>query len=155
MKKISVTASTIGITYCEPDQLIELWKWTDENNRQFDIHAPAVFDQKYLAARRGWEGGSFEWLDHVWNIRPECYCCSCHQNLRTGEEKLIADAGASIALVPDMEQVLGLVNFNARPFLDSNITCGLGLDGAVVAYGHNIWTAHERLSNCTKNGRSA
>ena len=53
---ISVTASTIGITYCEPDQLKELWEWTDRNNRQFDIHAPAVFDQKYLAERRGWEG---------------------------------------------------------------------------------------------------
>ena len=138
--KISVTASTIGITYCEPDQLIELWKWTDENNRQFDIHAPAVFDQKYLAARRGWEGGSFEWLDHVGILGPNVIAAHA-QNLRPGEEKLIADAGASIALVPDMEQVLGLVNFNARPFLDSNITCGLGLDGAVVAYGHNMWTA--------------
>ena len=52
--KISVTASTIGITYCEPDQLIELWKWTIDNDRQFDIHAPAVLDHKYLASRRGW-----------------------------------------------------------------------------------------------------
>ncbi len=138
--KISVTASTIGITYCEPDQLVELWKWTDENNRQFDIHAPAVMDHKYLASRRGWEGGSFEWLDHVGILGPNVI--SAHsQNLRPGEAELIAKCGASVALVPDMEQVLGLVNFDAKKFLESNVTCGLGLDGPVVAYGHDLWTA--------------
>mgnify|MGYP003319692385 FL=1 len=138
--RISVTASTIGITYCEPDQLIELWKWTDANNRQFDIHAPAVFDQKYLAARRGWEGGSFEWLDHVGILGPNLIAAHA-QNLRPGEEKLIHDRGAAIALVPDMEQVLGLVSFDAKQFLESDVNCGLGLDGPVVAYGHDIWAA--------------
>jgi 5-methylthioadenosine/S-adenosylhomocysteine deaminase len=135
----SVTASTIGITYCEPDQLKELWEWTDANDRQFDIHAPAVFDQKYLAARRGWEGGSFEWLDHAGILGPNVIAGHA-QNLRPGESELIRDRGATIALVPDMEQVLGLVHFNARNFLDNGVTCGIGLDGPVVAYGHDLWT---------------
>ena len=149
--KISVTASTIGITYCEPDQLIELWKWTVDNDRQFDIHAPAVLDHKYLASRRGWEGGSFEWLDHVGILGPNVI--SAHsQNLRSGEEKLIADCGAAVALVPDMEQVLGLVNFDAKKFLESNVTCGLGLDGPVVAYGHDLWTAMRSFLTAQRMG---
>ncbi len=115
-------------------------KWTDANNRQFDIHAPAVFDQKYLAARRGWEGGSFEWLDHVGILGPNLIAAHA-QNLRPGEEKLIHDRGAAVALVPDMEQVLGLVSFDAKQFLESDVNCGLGLDGPVVAYGHDIWAA--------------
>ena len=149
--KISVTASTIGITYCEPDQLVELWKWTDDNDRQFDIHAPAVMDHKYLASRRGWEGGSFEWLDHVGILGPNVI--SAHsQNLRTGEAELIAKCGASVALVPDMEQVLGLVNFDAKKFLESNVTCGLGLDGPVVAYGHDLWTAMRSFLTAQRMG---
>ena len=138
-ERITVTASTIGITYCEPDQLKELWQWTDRNDRQFDIHAPAVFDQKYLAKRRGWEGGSFEWLDHAGILGPNVIAAHA-QNLRAGEAQLIRDRGATIALVPDMEQVLGLVSFDARQFLDRGVTCGIGLDGPVVAYGHDIWT---------------
>jgi len=137
---ISVTASTIGITYCEPDQLKELWQWTDANDRQFDIHAPAVFDQKYLAERRGWQGGSFEWLDQAGILGPNVIAGHA-QNLRPGEAELIRSRGATIALVPDMEQVLGLVSFDARQFLDRGVTCGLGLDGPVVAYGHDLWTA--------------
>jgi len=137
---ISVTASTIGITYCEPDQLKQLWQWTDDNHRQFDIHAPAVLDQKYLAERRGWEGGSFEWLDSVGILGPNLIAAHA-QNLRPGEAELIRDRGAAIALVPDMEQVLGLVDFDARQYLDTGVTCGLGLDGPVVAYGHDLWTA--------------
>ena len=138
--RITVTASTIGISYCEPDQLKALWQWTIDNDRQFDIHAPAIMDTKFLAARRGWEGGSFEWLDQEGLLGPNLI--SAHsQNLRPGEAELIRDRGASIALVPDMEQVLGLVSFNAREFLDNDVTCGLGLDGPVVAYGHDLWVA--------------
>ncbi len=137
---ISVTASSIGITYCEPEQLKELWQWTVSNDRQFDIHAPAVFDQKYLAKRRGWEGGSFEWLNEMGILSPNVIAAHA-QNLKPGEADLIRDSGASIALVPDMEQVLGLVSFDARNFLERGVTCGLGLDGPVVAYGHDLWTA--------------
>ena len=138
--RITVTASTIGISYCEPDQLKVLWQWTIDNDRQFDIHAPAIMDTKFLAARRGWEGGSFEWLDQEGLLGPNLI--SAHsQNLRPGEAELIRDRGASIALVPDMEQVLGLVSFDAREFLDNDVTCGLGLDGPVVAYGHDLWVA--------------
>lgn len=138
--RITVTASTIGISYCEPDQLKLLWEWTIANHRQFDIHAPAIMDTKFLAARRGWQGGSFEWLDSEGMLGPNLI--SAHsQNLRPGEAELVRDRGASIALVPDMEQVLGLVSFDARQFLDHGVTCGLGLDGPVVAYGHDLWTA--------------
>lgn len=139
-ERITVTASTIGISYCEPDQLKVLWEWTIANDRQFDIHAPAIMDTKYLASRRGWQGGSFEWLDAEGILGPNLI--SAHsQNLRPGEAELIRDRGAAIALVPDMEQVLGLVSFDARQFLDNGVTCGIGLDGPVVAYGHNLWTA--------------
>ena len=136
----TVTASSIGITYCEPEQLKALWEWTVANDRQFDIHAPAVFDQKYLADRRGWKGGSFEWLADAGILGPNVIAAHA-QNLRPGEADLIRDCGATIALVPDMEQVLGLVSFDARQFLERNVTCGLGLDGPVVAYGHDLWTA--------------
>ncbi len=40
-----------------------------------------------------------------------------------------------------MEQVLGLVDFDSRQYLDAGVTCGIGLDGPVVAYGHDLWTA--------------
>lgn len=139
-ERISVTASTIGITYCEPEQLKALWQWTVDHDRQFDIHAPAIFDQKYLAARRGWTGGSFEWLAEMGILSSNLI--SAHaQNIRPGEAELIAQAGARIALVPDMEQVLGLVNFDSRQYLDKGIACGLGLDGPVVAYGHDLWAS--------------
>jgi 5-methylthioadenosine/S-adenosylhomocysteine deaminase len=136
----SVTASTIGITYCKPDEFKEIWQWTVDNDRQFDIHAPSVLDTKYLSERRGWEGGSFEWMDHEGMLGPNVIAAHA-QNLRPGEAKLISDRGAHIALVPDMEQVLGLVDFDSRQFLDAGITCGIGLDGPVVAYGHDLWTA--------------
>lgn len=138
--RISVTASTIGITYCEPSQLKALWTWTDDNDRQFDIHAPAVMDRQYLGQRRGWDGGSFEWLDSQGILAPNVIAAHA-QNLRPGEADLIADRGVSIALVPDMEMVLGLVTFDASQFLDRGVRCGIGLDGPVVAYGHNLWTA--------------
>lgn len=136
----SVTASTIGITYCEPEQLKAIWEWTAAHDRQFDIHAPAVLDSKYLAQRRGWEGGSFEWLDDVGILSPNVIAAHA-QSVRPGEPALIKDRGARIALVPDMEQVLGLVQFDARQYLDEGVVCGIGLDGPVVAYGHDLWTA--------------
>lgn len=137
---ISVTASTIGITYCEPAQLKGLWQWTVDHDAQFDIHAPAVLDKKYLRERRGWEGGSFQYLDQLGMLAPNVIAAHA-QNLEAGEADLIADSGMTIALVPDMEQVLGLVSFDARQYLDRGVSCGIGLDGPVVAYGHDLWTA--------------
>lgn len=136
----TVTASTIGITYCTPDEFKAIWQWTVDHDRQFDVHAPSVLDTKYLAERRGWEGGSFEWMDHEGILGPNVIAAHA-QNLRPGEADMIKARGASIALVPDMEQVLGLVDFDSRAFLDVGVTCGIGLDGPVVAYGHDLWTA--------------
>lgn len=136
----SVTASTIGITYCTPDEFKAIWQWTMDNGRQFDVHAPSVLDTRYLAERRGWTGGSFEWMDHEGILGPNVIAAHA-QTLRPGEAKLIAARGAKIALVPDMEQVLGLVEFDARGFVENGVTCGIGLDGPVVAYGHDLWTA--------------
>jgi len=136
----TVTASTIGITYCAPDEFKAIWQWTVDNCRQFDVHAPSVLDTKYLAERRGWEGGTFEWMDHEGILGPNVIAAHA-QTLRPGEAGLIGDRGAKIALVPDMEQVLGLVEFDARAFLDARVTCGIGLDGPVVAYGHDLWPA--------------
>ncbi len=136
----SVTASSIGIAYCTPDEFKEIWQWTVDNGRQFDVHAPSVLDTRYLAERRGWEGGSFEWMDHEGILGPNVIAAHA-QHLRPGEHELIKSQGARIALVPDMEQVLGLVAFDARKYLDNNVICGIGLDGPVVAYGHDLWTA--------------
>ena len=136
----SVTASTIGITYCAPDEFKEIWKWTVANDRQFDVHAPSVLDTRYLAERRGWEGGSFEWMDSEGILSPNVIAAHA-QNLRPGEADLIKSRNARIALVPDMEQVLGLVDFDARKYLEAGVICGIGLDGPVVAYGHDLWTA--------------
>ncbi|MBT4738922.1 MAG: amidohydrolase family protein [Rhodospirillaceae bacterium] len=136
----TVTASTIGITYCTPDEFKEIWQWTMDNDRQFDVHAPSVLDTRYLKERRGWEGGSFEWMDHEGILGPNVIAAHA-QTLQPGEADLISQCGAHIALVPDMEQVLGLVEFDSRKFLDAGVTCGIGLDGPVVAYGHDLWTA--------------
>jgi 5-methylthioadenosine/S-adenosylhomocysteine deaminase len=136
----SVTASTIGITYCAPEEFRAIWQWTKDNYRQFDIHAPSVLDTRYLAERRGWSGGSFAWMDHEGLLGPNVIAAHA-QNLRPGEAELIRARGATIALVPDMEAVLGLVDFQARHYLDHGVACGIGLDGPVVAYGHDLWTA--------------
>ena len=136
----TVTASTIGITYCTPDEFKRIWQWTIDNDRQFDVHAPSVLDTRYLAERRGWEGGSFEWMDHEGILGPNVIAAHA-QTIRPGEAELIKSRGARIALVPDMEQVLGLVEFDARAYLDNGVICGIGLDGPVVAYGHDLWTA--------------
>jgi 5-methylthioadenosine/S-adenosylhomocysteine deaminase len=147
----SVTASTIGLTYCDPGALKALWQWTVDNDRQFDIHAPAVLDQKYLAERTGWKGGSFEWLADQGILSPNVLAAHA-QNLRPGEAELIRSCGARIALCPDMEQVLGLVNFDARHFIEHGVACGLGLDGPVVAYNHDLWTALRGLLTAQRLG---
>src|SRR6266850_195701 len=44
-----------------------------------------------------------------------------------------------------MEAFLGLVEFDARNFLDRNVACGIGLDGCVVSYHHNLWYSARQL----------
>ncbi|MBT6961864.1 MAG: amidohydrolase family protein, partial [Rhodospirillaceae bacterium] len=80
----TVTASTIGITYCTPDEFKEIWQWTMDNDRQFDVHAPSVLDTRYLKERRGWEGGSFEWMDHEGILGPNVIAAHA-QTLQPGE----------------------------------------------------------------------
>ena len=63
------------------------------------------------------------------------------QGLRPGEHKLIADLGASVTLIPDMESILGWVHFDSSQFLTDEVTVGIGLDGPVVSYAHNLWLA--------------
>lgn len=134
---IVVTTSSIGIAYCGKDDLKLLWDWTQEHGTQFDIHAPAAMDRKYLP-RRGWTKGSFHYLDSIGILAPNVI--SAHaQMLAPGEYDLIRDSGATISLVPDMELWLGLVAFDCRNFLDRDIPCGIGLDGPVVSYHHNLW----------------
>jgi 5-methylthioadenosine/S-adenosylhomocysteine deaminase len=54
---------------------------------------------------------------------------------------LIADRGAAVGMVPDMELLLGLVQFNVAEYLKYGAKVGIGLDGPVVAYGHSLWNA--------------
>lgn len=149
--KTTVTASTIGITYCAPEEFREIAAWTRKNNRQFDVHAPSVMDTRYLAERRGWKGGSFDWMDHEGILGPNVIAAHA-QTLRPGEADLIRDRGVKISLVPDMEQVLGLVEFQARHYIENNVVCGIGLDGPVVAYGHDLWTAMRALLTAQRMG---
>jgi cytosine/adenosine deaminase-related metal-dependent hydrolase len=135
---MSVTASTIGITYCSTSDLHALYDWTVANGKQFDIHAPSMMDGKYLKDTRGWEGGSFDWLAAEDMLGPNVIAIHA-QHLREGEAKLLGDAGASVSLVPDMELILGLVTFDSRQYLDAGVTISIGLDGPVVSYGHNLW----------------
>lgn len=134
---VVVTTSSIGIAYCGKDDLKPLWEWTQQHGTQFDIHAPAAMDRKYLP-QRGWTKGSFQYLDNMGILSPNLI--SAHaQMLAPGEHDLIRDRGATISLVPDMELWLGLVAFDCRNFLDRGIACGIGLDGPVVSYHHNLW----------------
>jgi 5-methylthioadenosine/S-adenosylhomocysteine deaminase len=140
---VTIATGPIGITYVREGELRPIWEFTAEHGLQFDIHAPAFMDRKYLSSR-GWEGGSFEYLDHLGILGPNLI--SAHsQVLREGEHDLIASRGATIALVPDMEAFLGLVDFDARRFLERGVACGIGLDGCVVSYHHNLWYSARQL----------
>lgn len=137
---VTVTAGTISITYVGYDDLHQLWQWTQDNDEQFDIHAPSMMDRKYLAQNRGWTGGSFEWLDSEGMLNEKLIGIHA-QMLQPGEHKLIADRGAAVGMVPDMELLLGLVQFNVSEYLRHGAKIGIGLDGPVVAYGHSLWNA--------------
>ncbi len=135
---MSVTASSIGITYCSGADLHTLYDWTVAHGKQFDIHAPSMMDGKYLADTRGWTGGSIEWLSAENMLGPNVIAIHA-QNLRPGEARLLAAAGASVSLVPDMELILGMVTFDSRQYAEAGVTMSIGLDGPVVSYGHNLW----------------
>jgi 5-methylthioadenosine/S-adenosylhomocysteine deaminase len=140
---VTMATGPIGITYVREGELKPIWEFTRDHGLQFDIHAPAFMDRKYLASR-GWEGGSFEYLDELGILGPNVI--SAHsQVLHDGEYDLIAERKATIALVPDMEAFLGLVEFDARNFLDRGVACGIGLDGCVVSYHHNLWYSARQL----------
>lgn len=143
---VTIATGPIGITYVKEGELKPIWEYTAANGLQFDIHAPAFMDRKYLASR-GWEGGSFEYLDELGILGPNVI--SAHsQVIRENEYDLIARRGATVALVPDMEAFLGLVEFDARNFLDRDVACGIGLDGCVVSYHHNLWySARQMVQN--------
>lgn len=151
---MSVTASTIGITYVSESDLRALYQWTLDHGKQFDIHAPSMMDAAYLKEVRGWEGGSFEWL-HSEGMLDEHVIGIHAQNIRPGEAELLARAGASVSLVPDMELILGMVTFDSRQYLDAGVTVGLGLDGPVVSYGHNFWLGMRSYLMAQRIGDSA
>jgi 5-methylthioadenosine/S-adenosylhomocysteine deaminase len=151
---MSVSASTIGITYCSPSDLHTLYEWTLSNNKQFDIHSPSMMDKKYLKETRGWEGGSFEWLAAENMLSPNVIAIHA-QGFRENEPKLLADAGATVSLVPDMELIMGFVSFDSKPYLDAGVTFGLGLDGPVVSYGHNLWMSLRGYLMAQRIGDSA
>nr|BFE56186.1 5'-deoxyadenosine deaminase [Dactylosporangium thailandense] len=135
---VSVTAGSIGITYCTPEDLHALYDWTVAHGEQFDIHAPSYMDKRYLAERRGWTGGSIEWLDSEGMLAPHVIAIHA-QGLVDGEAERLAAAGASVSLVPDMELILGMVTFDSRRYDEAGVTTSLGLDGPVVAYGQTLW----------------
>jgi 5-methylthioadenosine/S-adenosylhomocysteine deaminase len=143
---VTLATGPIGITYVREGELKPIWEFTRDNGLQFDIHAPAFMDRKHLASR-GWEGGSFQYLDELGILGPNVI--SAHsQVLHEGEYDLIASRKATIALVPDMEAFLGLVEFDTRNFFDRGVACGIGLDGCVVSYHHNLWySARQMIQN--------
>jgi 5-methylthioadenosine/S-adenosylhomocysteine deaminase len=141
---VNVTAGTVGITYVDPGDLHQLFDWTIANGEQFDIHVPSMMDKVYLEKRRGWSGGSFEWLDHEGMLGPNVIGIHA-QRLAPGEHALVGERGASVSMVADMEALLGLVQFDAGSYLKHGATVSLGLDGPVVSYGQNLWHTMKSL----------
>lgn len=137
---IEVTTGTIGIAYLNMKDLPKIWEWTQRHNAQFDIHAPSGGDVQFLG-KRGWPGGSFEYLDAHGMLGPSLLAGNAQLHMRPGEHDLVANRGAKICLVPDTLTILGAAKFEAKAFVERGVDMGLGLDGAVVAYHQNMWAA--------------
>jgi 5-methylthioadenosine/S-adenosylhomocysteine deaminase len=143
--KISMTASTISITYLEdPEELKRIFDWTIAHGSQFDIHVPSNMDKKHLAEKYGWQGGSIDWLVDRGIAGPNVIGIHANRML-PHEPGLLGEHGSSVGMIPDMEMLLGLIQFNARQFLDAGVTVGIGLDGPVVSYGHSLWNAMKSM----------
>src|SRR5215831_14168703 len=130
---IEVTTGTIGIAYVRFDDLAPIHDWTLAHDAVFDIHAPSGGDQQHLA-RRGWAGGSFEWLEDRGILGPNVLAGNAQLHVRAGEHDLVARRGAKICVVPDTLFLLGASAFEVQAWTDRGVDVGIGLDGSVIAY---------------------
>ena len=137
---IEVTTGTIGIAYIRFDDLEPIHDWTLAHHAIFDIHAPSGGDQQHLA-RRGWAGGSFEWLEDRGILGPNVLAGNAQLHVRPGEHDLVARRGAKICVVPDTLFLLGASEFEVQAWTDRGVDVGIGLDGSVIAYHQNLWMA--------------
>ncbi len=137
---IEVTTGTIGIAYINMDDVKVIHDWTLANNAQFDIHAPSGGDQQHLA-KRGWAGGSFEWLEDRGILGPNVLAGNAQLHVRPGEHDLVARRHAKICVVPDTLLLLGASQFDVRSFTERGVDVGIGLDGSVIAYHQNLWAS--------------
>jgi 5-methylthioadenosine/S-adenosylhomocysteine deaminase len=142
---IEVTTGTIGIAYIRFDDLKPIHDWTIANKAIFDIHAPSGGDQQHLA-KRGWPGGSFEFLDDRGILGPNVLAGNAQVHVRPGEHDLVARRGAKICVVPDPLFLLGASQFEVKSWTDRGVDVGIGLDGSVIAYHQNLWMAMHAIN---------
>lgn len=142
---IEVTTGTIGIAYINFDDLKPIHDWTLAHNAIFDIHAPSGGDQQHLA-KRGWPGGSFEWLDDRGILGPNVLAGNAQVHVRPGEHDLVAKRGAKICVVPDPLFLLGSAKFEVKAWTERGVDVGIGLDGSVIAYHQNLWMAMHAIN---------
>lgn len=151
---IEVTTGTIGIAYVRFDDLKPIHDWTLANHAIFDIHAPSGGDQQHLA-KRGWPGGSFEWLDDRGILGPNVLAGNAQVHVRPGEHDLVAARGAKICVVPDTLFLLGSSQFEVRAWTERGVDVGIGLDGSVIAYHQNLWMAMHAINGIQRVHDSA
>lgn len=151
---IEVTTGTIGIAYLRFDDLKPIHDWTLANGSMFDIHAPSGGDQQHLA-KRGWRGGSFEWLDDRGILGPNVLAGNAQVHVRPGEHDLVARRGAKICVVPDTLFLLGSSRFEVKAWTERGVDVGIGLDGSVIAYHQNLWMAMHSINGVQRVHDSA
>jgi len=137
-ERITVTTGSLGITYVSENDLREIWDWTVEKGEQMDMHLPTHMDTVYFPSRRGWDGGSFEWLAKKGMLGPNLIAAHA-LHLRAGEHELVAENQVKVAAIPGMNLLQGAVRFDIRSFVERAVDVGLGLDGPVVSYDQNLW----------------
>lgn len=136
--QIYITTGSLGIAYVSAADMVKIAQWTVDHDSQLDLHAPTHMDAVHLPSTRNWTGGSFEWLEREGLLGPNVLAAHA-LHLRPGEYELIAERGAKVAAVPGMNLLQGALKFEMRRFLDLGVPVGLGLDGPVVSYDHNLW----------------
>jgi 5-methylthioadenosine/S-adenosylhomocysteine deaminase len=151
---IDITTGTIGIAYLRMEDMKPIHDWTRAHGAQFDIHAPSGGDQMHLA-KRGWPGGSFEWLEDRGMLGPDLLAGNAQSHVRPGEHDLVAKRGAKICVVPDTLFLLGASQFEVKAWTDRGVDVGIGLDGSVIAYHQNLWMAMHAINGIQRVHDSA
>jgi 5-methylthioadenosine/S-adenosylhomocysteine deaminase len=134
---IKIGTGPIGIGYVTSEkELLEIKEYVDAVGCTFSIHAPSARDREILP-KRGWDGGSFEYLDHV-GLLTEKVLAPHAQRVSSREIELMGERGIRVAPCPDMD--FTFAEYTLAPFLKAGVKVGIGIDGPVIANHQNLWT---------------